>query len=192
MNSKRGAATRDQLIAIATRLFAEQGYEDTSIETVLQESGLSKGALYHHFPGKDALFAAVLEVVEADVNRRILEATADATDAESALRAGAHAWIRLVADPVVQRIILIDAPAVIGWWRWRELESRYAFGLLRAGLEATGAFEPGLVDVFAHTLLAGINEIALLVAWADDLEEATRTGHAAVDELLRRLLRKDP
>ncbi|MBO3746026.1 TetR/AcrR family transcriptional regulator [Streptosporangiaceae bacterium NEAU-GS5] len=188
MNSKRGAATRDQLIAIATRLFAEHGYEDTSVEAVLQESGLSKGALYHHFPGKEALFAAVLEAVEADVSRRTLEATADAPDAESALRAGAHAWIRLAGDPVVQRILLIDAPAVIGWWRWRELESRYAFGMLRAGLSATGAFEPELTDVFAHTLLAAINEIALLVARSDDLEEATRQGQQAVDELLRRLL----
>ncbi|WP_214415937.1 TetR/AcrR family transcriptional regulator [Sphaerisporangium fuscum] len=188
MNRKRGAATREQLIGIATRLFAEHGYEDTPIEAVLQEAGMSRGALYHHFAGKEALFEAVLEAVEADTSRKTVEATRGAPDPVAALHAGALAWIRLAGDPVVRRILLIDAPSVIGWERWREMEERYVFGLLRAALHATGAVPSELLDVFAHSLLAALNEIALLIARSDDPAQATRTAETAVAELLRRLL----
>ncbi|MFC7105297.1 TetR/AcrR family transcriptional regulator [Nonomuraea rubra] len=74
LKAERGAATRERVLTIATRLFAERGYEDTSIETVLQESGLSRGALYHHYAGKEALFEAVLEATEAGVGARIVQA----------------------------------------------------------------------------------------------------------------------
>ena len=73
-NVARGEATRGQLIAIATRLFAERGYEDTSIEAVLREAGVSRGSLYHHFPGKEALFEAVAEDVETSVGEQTLAA----------------------------------------------------------------------------------------------------------------------
>jgi AcrR family transcriptional regulator len=192
MNKKaeRAQATRDQLIAIATRLFAEHGYEGASVEAVLQDSGLSRGALYHHFAGKEALFEAVLESVEADISRKVIEATAGLADPMAALREGCLAWIRLAGDPVVRRIVLVDAPSVIGWQRWREVEERYAFGMLKAALEASAGpagLRPALIDPFAHMLLASVNEIALVISRADDTAAATRMGEAAIDELLRRL-----
>src|SRR5215472_19343842 len=95
----RGEATRAQLIAIATRLFASRGYEDTSIEAVLQEAGVSRGSLYHHFAGKDALFEAVLEAVEERAGTEAIAATEGITDTVAALRAAALAWIRLAGDP---------------------------------------------------------------------------------------------
>ena len=118
----QGRATRDQLIEVATRLFAERGYEDTSIEAVLSAAGVSRGALYHHFAGKDALFEAVVESVEQRVNidewRRRSAAVRDPMEV---IRAGALAWIDLAGDPVIQRIMLTDAPAVLGWERWRTM-----------------------------------------------------------------------
>src|SRR5215472_2996945 len=122
MNRKleRGQATREQLLAVATRLFAERGYDDTSIELVLQESGVSRGALYYHFKSKEALFEAVLDGVGQDVAGRLQAAMAGTTDIPSALRAACLGWIRLAGDPVVQRIVLVDAPSVLGWQRWRE------------------------------------------------------------------------
>src|SRR5437763_5443643 len=111
-NVARGEATRSQLIAIATRMFAERGYEDTSIEAVLREAGISRGSLYHHFASKEALFDAVLEGVEIRVGEATRAAAEGATDLVAALRAGCLAWIRLAGDPVVQRILLIDAPSV--------------------------------------------------------------------------------
>jgi AcrR family transcriptional regulator len=191
-NVARGEATRAQLIAIGTRLFASRGYEDTSIEAVLQQAGVSRGSLYHHFAGKEALFEAVLEDVETRVGSQTIAAAAGADGPAAALRAGFLAWIRIAGDPVVQRILLIDAPAVLGWERWRAMEERHALGLIRAALQAVaneGSLRPELVGTLAHVLLASVNEIALLVARSDDQAAAMREGADAIDELLRRLLR---
>jgi AcrR family transcriptional regulator len=194
-NVERGAATRERVLAIATRLFAERGYENTSIDAVLTEAGISKGSLYHHFKGKDALFEAVLEAIEVDAGERTVAAASTETDPVAALRAGCQEWVRMAGDPIVQRILLIDAPAVLGWERWRELEERHALGLIKAAMAViadAGHLDHGLVDVFAHVVLAGMNEIALMVARAPDLAHATEAGADAVDEILRRLLQAPP
>src|SRR5271169_5466410 len=104
----------DRCPFVATQLFAAHGYDGTSIEAVLAESGVSRGSLYHHFAGKDALFWAVLEGVAARVGEQLEAVERDAPDPVAALRAGYLAWIRLAGDPVVQQTVLIDAPAVLG------------------------------------------------------------------------------
>jgi AcrR family transcriptional regulator len=190
-NIARGQATREHIVAVATRLFAERGYENTSIENVLQTARVSRGALYHHFNGKDALFEAVLEAVEADVGQRTAAAMVGATDAYTALRVASQAWVRIAGDPVVQRILLIAAPSVLGWHRWREMDERHALGGLRMGLaeiSKAGGLPAEFVDMFAHVLLASMNEIAMVIAGADDTEAAMHQGALAVDEYLQRLL----
>jgi AcrR family transcriptional regulator len=188
----RGQATRDHLVGEATRLFAERGFDATSVEAVLDAAGVSRGSLYHHFKSKEALFEAVLDDAEVRIGEATLRAAADAGDDPVAvLRAGALEWIRLAGDPVVQRIVLIDAPAVLGWERWREIEEANALGNLRAALQAVvadGRLDRDLVDPFAHMLLASVNELALLVARADDTDAAQRSAEVAVDALLTRLL----
>src|SRR5258706_8666651 len=124
----QGETTRGQLVVIGRRLFAAHGYDATSIEAVLREAKISRGALYHHFDGKEALFAAVLETVEADVAAAIAKAAAGVADPVAAFRAGCDAWLRLARDPVVRQIALIDAPAVVGGQQWRALDERHAFG----------------------------------------------------------------
>ena len=189
-NVARGEATRSQLIEVATRLFAAQGYEDTSIDAVLREAGVSRGSLYHHFASKEALFEAVLVDVEAKVGERTLAATAGADGPVAALRAGCLEWIRVAGDPVVQRILLIDAPSVLGWERWRAMGER-PLGFIKAVLQLVadeGRMRPDLVEPLAHVVLAAIDEVALLVARSDDPEAAMRSGSDAIDELLRRLL----
>src|SRR5207344_2626905 len=138
-NVARGEATRGQLIAIARRMFAERGYEDTSVEAVLREAGVSRGSLYHHFASKEALFEAVAEDVETSVGVQTLAAAGGSDGPVAALRAGSLNWIRLAGDPVVQRILLIDGPSVLGWERWRAMEERHALGLIRMVLEAAAA-----------------------------------------------------
>ena len=189
-NVARGEATRAQLIAIATRMFADRGYEETSIEAVLREAGVSRGSLYHHFASKEALFEAVAEEVETSVGEQTMAAADGITEPVAALRAGFLAWIRLAGDPVVRRILLIDAPSVLGWERWRAMEERHALGLIRLVLQAVaeqGRLRPELVGALAHVLLASVNEVALLVARSEDREAAMKAGADAVDELLRRL-----
>src|SRR5262249_2602278 len=150
---EQGQATRRDLIAIATRLFVEHGYQGTSIEAVLREADISRGALYHHFAGKEALFEAVLEQVEAYIAEKL--AAQGAGDPVERLRAGCGAWLRLAREPTVRRIVLLDAPAVVGWEKWREMDERYGFGLLKAtlaGIAATGRIRKDLIDVLAHML----------------------------------------
>ena len=189
-NVARGEATRSQLIAIATRMFADRGYEDTSIEAVLREAGVSRGSIYHHFPSKEALFEAVAEDVETSVGEQTLAAASGIDSPLAALRAGFLAWIRLAGDPVVRRILLIDAPSVLGWERWRAMEEHHALGLIRVVLQAIaeeGHLRPDLVNTLSHVLLASVNEVALLVARSEDKEAAMKSGGDAIDELLQRL-----
>ncbi|MGH3447342.1 MAG: TetR/AcrR family transcriptional regulator [Nocardioidaceae bacterium] len=190
-NVERGQATRAHLIEVATRLFAAQGYEGTSIDAVLAESGASRGSLYHHFPGKDALFWAVLEDVGTRVALQVTEATRDAEDPIANLRASCLAWIRLACDPVVRQTVLIDAPAVFGWQRWRELDEQGNLGMIRAGLAyaaEAGNIEPRHVDTFAHIVLAAANEVTMMIARADDPTAALAAGEIAFSKFLDRLV----
>ena len=188
----QGQATRRQLLEVATRLFAAQGFDDTSIEQVLTEAGVSRGSLYHHFDGKDRLFEAVVEHVEQGVVEQLMVAVSRHRDPVKVLRAGCAAWIASVENRAVRQIILTDAPAVLGWQRWREIDERYGFGLLKHGLEAVaeaGRLAVADVDVVAHVLLGALNEAAMLVARAESPTKARRQATAAVDRLIDGFLR---
>ena len=190
-NVERGRATRAHVVEVATRLFAEHGYDGTSIEAVQAESGISRGSLYHHFPGKEALFLAVLEEVGVRIGRQGEEAARDAADPVALLRAGGLLWIRNAGDPVVRQIMLIDAPAVLGWQRWRELDEEGPLGLIRDCLSyaaGTGRIEHRYVDAFAHIVLAAANEVAMMIARADDPAAALADSESAFAEFLDRLL----
>ncbi len=192
-NVERGRATRAHVIEVATRLFAEHGYDGTSIEAVQAGSGVSRGSLYHHFPGKEALFWAVLEDVGARVGQQGADVAGDAPDPVTALRAGGLAWIRMAGDQVVRQIMLIDAPAVLGWQRWRELDEQGPLGVIRdclAYAAETGRIERRHVDTFARIVLAAANEVALVIARADDTAAALTLGESAFAEFLDRLLGK--
>jgi AcrR family transcriptional regulator len=183
----RGQATRAHILNVATELFAADGYEATSIEAVLRGSGLSRGALYHHFANKEALFTAVLESVEARVAKQVSAAAAGASNPLDALRAGCAAWLELARDATVRQVVLVDAPSVIGWQSWREMDNQFALGLLKAalsGMAAAGRFRPEMVDTYAHLLLAAMIEASLLVARASDPEDAIAKGREALEELL--------
>jgi AcrR family transcriptional regulator len=188
----QGRATRGQLIEVATRLFAEHGYEGTSIEAVLSAAGVSRGALYHHFAGKEALFEAVVAAVSDQVTVELAATVAGSTDPVDAMRTAALAWISLAADPVIQRVVLVDAPSVLGWDRWRAMDDGRTLGALRAMLQAvsdTGRLPAELVGPFSHMILAALDEIVLVVARSPDSTAAVAEGRMAVEELLRRLLR---
>ena len=186
----QGRATREQLIEVATGLFAERGYEETSIEAVLAAAGVSRGALYHHFAGKDALFEAVLEAVENGVTARLTAEITGAPDAVSAVESAALAWIEMAGDPVIQRIILSDAPSVLGLERWRAMNEEYSLGATRLLLQAVadeGRLSSDLVAPFALMLLGALDELAMAIARADDRATALAAGRHAVRELLRRI-----
>jgi AcrR family transcriptional regulator len=189
-NIERGQATRVHLIEVATRLFAAQGYDGTSIEAVLAESGVSRGSLYHHFPGKEALFLAVFEALADRLGADMTAAIQDAANPVEMLRTACVAWIRQAGDPVVQQIMLIDAQAVLGWQRWRELDEP-ALAMIRHALgyaAEAGAVDPRHVDVFAHIVMATLNEVAMMIALSDDSAAELKAGESAVGDFLDRLL----
>ena len=166
--SRRGEATREKIVETALRLFTELGYGGVSIETVLQECNISRGALYHHYSSKDALFEAVLEAAELRIMAAASKAAQKAKNPLDALRAGCLAWLDLAStDPIVRRIVLIDAPVVLGWEKWRAIDSRYGLGLIKAGLTSlsqSGRIAADRIDIYAHVLLAVLMEVALLLA----------------------------
>ena len=187
----QGRATRGQLIEVATRLFAEHGYEGTSIEAVLSAAGVSRGALYHHFAGKEALFEAVVSAVSDQVTMELTEAVRGCVDPLDAMRTAAIAWIGLAADPVIQRVVLVDAPSVLGWDRWRAMDDGRTLGTMRAMLQAisdSGRLPAELVGPFSHMILAALDEIVLVIARAPDSTAAVAEGRMAVQALLDRLL----
>jgi AcrR family transcriptional regulator len=189
--NEKGIATRDRIIATARRLFAASGYEETSTDAVLSESGVSRGALYHHFKNKQALFESVLEAVETDVAAKTANAARGIADPVESLRAGFDAFLELARDQEVRQIVLIDAHSVVGWEKWREIDERHGFGGLKKGLRkiaATGRLREEMVEMFAHMLLATLIEVAFLIARAPDPEVAARDGRKAMNELLDRLI----
>ena len=191
---EQGRGTRQQLIETATKLFAARGYQNTPIEAVLEESGVSRGALYHHFDSKEALFEAVLEATEARIAAQIVADAGRTSDPIESLRAGAVAWLRMSKDPVIRQIALIDAPSVVGWVRWRAIDEKHAFGLLKTTLQAAAASRrlSGSVDVLAHVLLAATLELALVIARSPDPEKALREGEVTVTELINGLFPRRP
>jgi AcrR family transcriptional regulator len=169
--AEQSEATRAALVAAARRLFAARGFAAVGTEEIVRAAGVTRGALYHHFDGKQDLFRAVFEDVERELVERVATDATTARDPLEALHTGAQAFLDACEDPAVQRIALIDAPSVLGWEQWREIDLKYGFGLMRAALEA--AMEAGLIErqpvrALAHLLLGALDEAALLVARADD------------------------
>jgi AcrR family transcriptional regulator len=187
-HAQRSRATREALIAAARTLFGERGYAAVGTEEVVRAAGVTRGALYHQFRDKAELFEAVFEAVEAETTRRVAEASLDGVaDALTGLRAGARAFLRLCATPEVERILLLDAPAVLGWERWREIGLRHGLGLVTAALQGavdTGLIPPQPVGPLAHLLIGALDEGAMYVARADDPEAARAEVEALLDRLL--------
>src|SRR5918996_4886685 len=190
--AERSAATRAALVAAARRLFAERGYAAVGTPEVVAAAGVTRGALYHQFAGKAELFLAVYEQVEQEITERIgeLVAAAGASDPLEALGAGAEAFLDACAEPEIQRIVLIEAPAVLGWDVWRAVGLKYGLGLteaiLRAAMEA-GRIAEQPVRPLAHVLIGALDEAALYVARADDPAAARDEMRAVLEGVVRGL-----
>jgi AcrR family transcriptional regulator len=188
-HAERSEATRGALIAAARPLFAERGYAAVGTEEIVRAAGVTRGALYHQFTDKRELFAAVFEQVEADVTQRTARAAvaSGASDPLDVLRVGALGWLEACSEPEVQRIVLLDGPAVLGWEAWREIGMRYALGLVENELQAAvdaGSLAPQPVAALAHVLMGALDEAALYVATADDQDAARAEVGAVLDRLL--------
>lgn len=189
---EQAEATRAALLEAARALFAQRGYAAVGTEEIVRRARVTRGALYHHFRGKEDLFRAVVEDVERELTERIAaEVLAiEAVDPWAALRGGARAFLAASAEPEVQRIIMLDAPAVLGWEAWREIGERYGLGLVEGVLEAAmeaGALARQPARPLAHVLMGALDEAAMYVARADDVAGAREEMAGTIDRLLEGL-----
>jgi AcrR family transcriptional regulator len=175
------------VIEAAIELFAERGYDATTTEAILARSGVSKGAMYHHFPGKLELFEAVYIQLE-DEAMADLAAQAEGETALAQLRSGGRAYLRESGrDSVWARINLTQARSVLGLDRWRELAGSRGLAVVALQLRlATEAGEIAPVDIpaAAEIYLAALIEAGLRVERADDKAEAEATAGLVLDRLL--------
>ena len=186
---ERSAATKDALLRAARPLFAEHGFAGVGTEAIVRAAGVTRGAMYHHFADKTELFAAVFEAVEAELTATIDTAVGAAgiTDAIALMKHGAGAWLRAAADPAVHRIVLVEAPAVLGWQRWREVGLRYGLGLVQSLLEhamSVGAIRTQPAIPLAHVLIGALDEAAVYIATAPDPTTARTEVTVALEQLI--------
>lgn len=184
---ENSTATRTALLKVARKLFAERGYAETATEEVVSRARVTRGALYHHFRDKQDLFKAVLHEEQLKLASLIKTVALRVPDPWRALIAGCHAFLDACLDSAVQQIVLIDAPAVLGWEGWREADASYYLAGVKAAIQA--AIDAQLipaqaVDPLAHIILGALNEAAMLIAHAEDEEAARRDVSAIVDRLL--------
>ncbi|MET3961189.1 AcrR family transcriptional regulator [Marmoricola sp. OAE513] len=185
--AERRASTRAALLVAGRRLFAERGYDDVAAEEIVTAAGVSRGALYHHFDGKAGLFEAVFVEIEAELVANFPLEELVGGDPFAALRSGVSRFLDLSLQNEVQRIALIDAPAVLGWTRWHQIEADHGLGLIRAGLDAAVAAKQ-IKDLptedLANALLGSLTESALAVARAENREAAHRRAEQVLVALL--------
>lgn len=187
-------ATKERLIAIARKYFAQVGYSAAATERIVEESGVTRGALYHHFQSKKGLFQAVLEEVHAEVGRRVVAAAQAAPDPWQALLAGSRAFLVAATASDVQRIMLLDGPAVLGWSAWRELDARYSMKQLREHLVAlreAGLIRPVSPDALTYLLSGAMNEAALWIAAHPNATQALEETEEALEVILLGLRASD-
>ncbi len=185
--AERTEATTGQLLAAAQELFGRDGYTATSIDAVAATAGMTKGAAYHHFAGKPALFRAVFAVEQERVAAELERAVAEEPDPGSAMRRGCRTWLRRCLDPAFRQIVLLDGPGVLGWAQVREIQSGHTLRVLTDGLRAAAALagEPDVdLTARAHLAFGALCEAGLLLAKADDPEAALPVVLAEAERLL--------
>lgn len=190
LRERQAEATRQLLIAEARSLFAERGYAETSIEEIIQRAGVARGALYHHFSGKDALFRAVYEAVQDDMAARVVTAAGSATDPWGGARAGLAAFLEACLEPAFRRIAIIDSVAVLHQDVWAAPIERIELPTLRAVLRPLVDKDilPGItVEALVHVALGGLYGAALYIARSPDPEAARADAAAVVDTIIRGL-----
>ena len=187
--SERRQATRAAILKAARRLFGERGFAATTIDDVAAAAHVAKGAVYHHFATKEALFEAVFDQVSQELLVEVDRAARNEKDALAAMAKGSQAYFDACARDTIGRIVLHDGPAVLGWERWREIDHRHFAGRFPAALER--AMDDGLIarqpiEPLARLLLGAVTEVAIACSGRDVAKAGTdyaRAFRALLDAL---------
>lgn len=169
--AERAQATRQALLTAARQLFTEKGFAATPTEEIINRAGASRGALYHHFRDKTDLFRAVFEEIEQELSDHIATAASRGRTPIGQIRRGIDAFLDRCLDRDVQRIALLDAPSVLGWDQWQEIDERYAYGLVTTGLQAAmdaGHMRQQPLEPLARVVMGALTQAGMALARADD------------------------
>jgi AcrR family transcriptional regulator len=190
MRSRRleySESTRAALVDSAVALFTKRGYAGTSLDEIAKRARVTKGALYHHFSGKQALFEAAFDAVERGVFDQLQAiAAGDGTPWERAL-AGLRCYIRSCLDPSYQRIVIHEAPVVMGWERWREAEDHFSAGLIRSivsDLLESGDLVGVPLEITSRLLFGALSTAATMIASSPDPKTVSVQTEDAIIQLL--------
>ncbi|MBO0608936.1 TetR family transcriptional regulator [Myceligenerans salitolerans] len=178
------ARTAQQVLDAATDLFAARGFAAVSLDDVARAAGVTRGAVYHHYGNKAGLFRAVAARLQARVADSVVEAAEHAgADPRARLGAGSHAFLDAITSGPAVRVLLVDAPAVLGWREWRELDAENSGTHLRDALRAMGV-DDDLLGALTAQLSGAMNDAALWIAEHEDGTRTRQQAHAALDRLL--------
>ncbi|WP_420114421.1 TetR/AcrR family transcriptional regulator [Pseudactinotalea sp.] len=183
-SAAEAAQTALRILASARELFSARGFSDVSVDDVARDAGVTRGAVYHHYRNKVALFGEVAAQLQSDVARAVVAAAEKANPhPHERLRVGSHAFLDAITNGAALRILLIDAPAVTGWQEWRRLDAENSATHLREALREAGVAEE-LLDASTAQLSGAMNEAALWTAQHTDTDLARQRSHEALDTLL--------
>jgi len=183
------AATKQSLVEVAEKHFTDHGYAATSLDTIVAGAQVTKGALYHHYSGKQALFEAVFERVEADASHAIQRALESRQDPWEKATAGVRAFLQVVQEPRYRRIVILEGPAVLGYERYREREERTTFAdvleIVRSVLAAGDwELEEDLQQTFARIFFGAMSAAGESVSSAPDPIAAAANVETAIGVIL--------
>ncbi len=194
LRERQAAATRQQLIDVARQLFTERGYAGTSVEDIIERAGVARGALYHHFPGKNALFSAVYQEVQAEVAAAVVTAALTADDPAQAVYIGLSAFLDACLEPEFRQIVVLDSVPVLQRQAWEEGSTSLStsstehseLDMLNEVLAPlAAAYLPGLdMEALAHVALGGLYGAALYIARSPE----PATARAGADAVLNTLI----
>ncbi|MGP4017188.1 TetR/AcrR family transcriptional regulator [Saccharopolyspora sp. 5N708] len=180
-------STRQALVDSAVELFTEHGYAGTSLDGIAKRARVTKGALYHHFGGKQALFEAAFDAVETNVVARLAEVISGTGSPWEATRSGLRAFLEVCLEPSYQRIVVQDGPAVMGWDRWRAAEEAHTFGVVRGVVTAlveTGEIDPLPIEALSRVMFGALSAGATAIAGSGSPKQA----RADIGECVERVL----
>jgi AcrR family transcriptional regulator len=178
------AATARHVLAVARDVFAADGYAAVSLDEIARRAGVTRGAIYHHYGDKTGLFAAVAADAHAAVAAHVVAAAEGHATPAAQLRAGSHAFLEAITAGDVARLLLVEAPAALGWSRWRDMDAAAGGRELRDAISAVGTVDLDDVDAATQLLSGAMNEAALWLAERPADTAARRSAHAVLDRLL--------
>lgn len=190
---ERRSKTRAAILAAATEKFGSVGFAETTVDSIASDASVAKGAVYHHFKNKDELFERVCEGVSSDLAKSVASAAQTEGKPLQSLMDATRIYFRLCSDPSIARITLQDAPSVLGYERWRALDTAHFGGLVTGGLGfamQSGAIASQPLEPLSNIVLAAIQAAALDCAAQDDFDAAASTYVETLEGLLAGLASK--